>query len=214
MAVVDPDRATARQWALEELNGQQYTAAQPGLLQQVMSWVLEQVQRLVDGASGAGSGFSLVIGVAVVAAVVALALVIAGPLRRGGARSRDTTDGVFGSTVRTAAGHREAAARAATEQQWGTAVQERFRATARTLEERVVLDSRPGRTADEIAVEGGAAIADAAATLGRAARVFDDVTYGERAGDEAGYLACAEADEAVRRGRPAVTAVPVGPAAP
>lgn len=209
-AVVDPDRATARQWALEELTRSEYAAAQPNLLQQALGWLFERIDELLDQAGGAGSAFGLLLGLAVLAAVVALALVLAGPLRRRGARRRPEPGGVFGSTVRTAEQHRAAAEQAATEQQWGTATQERFRAAARTLEERVVLDARPGRTADEVATEGGVALPDAAAALGRAARVFDDVTYGERPGDETGYVACVEADEAVRRGRPAGLLAAVG----
>lgn len=203
VALVDPDRETARRWAVEELSDPAYVQAQPGLVQQGLSWALEQLQRLLDAAGGASSGVGLVVGLALVALVVVAAVLLAGPLRRRGAVRRRDADGVFGATTMTAAQHRTSAEAAATAGRWAAAVQERFRATARSLEERVVLDLRPGRTADEVAREAGALMPDTAEPLQRAARAFDDVTYGERPGDEQGYAAAVEADEAVARSRPA-----------
>lgn len=211
--VVDPDRPTARQWAIEELAQQDYVQAQPNLLMRALLWVLDRLDDLLQSGTGADAGLGLVVGLVLVLAVVVVAVLLAGPLRASGARRRARADAVFGDTTRTAAQHREAAARAAEQQRWAEAVQESFRAAARTMEERVVLDRRPGRTADEIAVEGGAALPDAAAALARAARVFDDVTYGERPGDRSGYTTCLEADDAVRRARPEglLAAVAAGP---
>jgi hypothetical protein len=213
--VVEPDRPTARRWAVEELSQQEYVQAQPNLIQRALLWVFDRIDGLAVLGGGAGVGLAVVVGTVVVLAVVVLALLLAGPLRGGGGRLQRRS-GVFGEVVRTAAEHRAAAARAAADQRWAQAVQEAFRATARTLEERVVLDRRPGRTADEIAVEGGAALPAAAEPLARAARVFDDVTYGERPGDESGYALCLAADEAVRTA-PApglLAAVATGPQAP
>lgn len=209
-AVVDPDRATARRWAVEELTDPVYARAQPNLLQQAMAWLLDRLDDLLDTAGGAGSGIGLVVGLALLVVVVVLALLVAGPVRRRAGRRRSSTGGVFGATVMTASQHRAAAERAAAEGRWGPAVQERFRGTARALEERVVLDVRPGRTADEVAAEAGVALPDAAAPLTRAARAFDDVTYGGRPGDQAGYTACVEADEAVGRSRAAGLLATVG----
>jgi hypothetical protein len=200
--VVDPDRPTARQWAVEELAQQEYVQAQPNLLMRALIWVLDQLDGLLLAGAGAGVAVGLVVGLAVVLAVVVVAVLLAGPLRVSRARRRGRADAVFGGTVRTAAQHREAATRAAEQQRWAEAVQESFRAAARTMEERVVLDPRPGRTADEIAVEGGAALPEAATALARAARAFDDVTYGDRPGDGSRYALCLEADDAVRRARP------------
>ena len=148
-----------------------------------------------------------------VVVLVVLALVLAGPLRRR-TRTRARAGGVFADAVRTAAEHRTAAEQAARAGRWDVAVQERFRAVARALEERVVLDRRPGRTADEVAREAGVALAGTGEVLLRAARAFDDVTYGERPGTEAGYRACVEADEAVRLARPGRRAEAVAVAAP
>lgn len=206
--VVEPDRQTARQWAVEELSGAAYARAQPNLVERAIVWVLDRLNRALDAGTGAGGGVGLLVGLIVVVLVVALAILLAGPLRPGGLPGR-RADVVFGATVRTAAEHRAEAERAAAEQSWARAVQERFRAAARTLEERVVLDRRPGRTADEVAVEGGIALPGGADALRIASRAFDDVTYGERPGDEAGYRACVDADEAAQRERPSGLLAPV-----
>ena len=55
-----------------------------------------------------------------------------------------------------------------------------MRAIVRSLEERALLDPRPGRTADEAAAEAGRALPAHADRLRAAARDFDDVTYGGR----------------------------------
>ncbi len=200
--VVDPDRATARRWAVEELSDRVYVQAQPGLVDRLVRWLFDHLSDLLARAGEASTGAGLLVGVAVVTVVVVLALLLAGPVRRR-TRTRAATGDVFASVVRTAAGHRAEAETAARSGRWDVAVQERFRAVARALEERVVLDARPGRTADEVAREAGAALPGTAADLMRAARAFDDVTYGERQGTEQGYLACVAADELVRAARPA-----------
>jgi hypothetical protein len=200
-AVVDPDRPTARRWAVEELTDPAYVQAQPGLLARALMWALEQLGELLDRAGGAGTPAGLVVGVVVVAVVVLLALLLAGPLRRSG-RTAARGGGVFTSVLRTATEHRAEAERAARSGRWDVAVQERFRALARSLEERVVLDARPGRTADEVAREAGTVLTGTGEALLRAARAFDDVTYGERPGSEAGYRLCVEADDLVGAARP------------
>jgi len=110
--VLDPDRATARRWAVAELSDRAYVQAQPGLAERAIRRVLEELQQLVDRAGGASTGTGLVIGIAVVVVVVVLALLLAGPLRRR-VRTSAPVGGVFGSLVRTSAEHRSAAERSA-----------------------------------------------------------------------------------------------------
>lgn len=111
------------------------------------------------GAAGAAPGGPLGL-VVVVLAVVGLAAALwwrLGTPRRT-ARSPET---LFGSTARGAADHRAAASAHAEAQRWTEAVQERMRALVRALEDRAVLDPRPGRTADEAAAEAMRLIAGA-----------------------------------------------------
>ena len=55
-------------------------------------------------------------------------------------------------------------------------------AVIRGLEERTILDRRPGRTADEAAAAAASALPPLATELTFAAELFDAVTYGRRDG--------------------------------
>jgi Domain of unknown function (DUF4129) len=73
-----------------------------------------------------------------------------------------------------------------------------MRAVAVLIEERGVLASQPGRTADELARQAAEAMPELAADLGKAARLFDDVMYGGRAGTVAGYEMISRLDAAAQ----------------
>jgi hypothetical protein len=81
-------------------------------------------------------------------------------------------------------------------------VRERLRAVVRSLEERAVLDERPGRTADEAAAEAGRALPDCVAGLRAAAVLFDEVWYGGRPAGPASYAALRDLDAQVQAARP------------
>ncbi len=67
------------------------------------------------------------------------------------------------------------------------AIIERLRAIAVDLEAREILLPVPARTAMELATEAGAAFPAEATSLASAARLFDDVRYGGKAGTDGGY---------------------------
>jgi len=100
----------------------------------------------------------------------------------------------------TARQHRGAARAAAERGDWQVASIEAMRAVARELEERHVLDPRPGRTADELAREAGVELPNARTALIEAATAFDAVAYGGRPGDRTSYDTVRRADDAVRGG--------------
>ena len=83
---------------------------------------------------------------------------------------------------------------------------ERLRATVRGLEERDLLDTRAGRTADEAAAEAGRALPTLADELRAAARTFDEVRYGGRTADAATDARLRTLDDAVRRTKPGTPA--------
>ncbi len=87
-----------------------------------------------------------------------------------------------------------------------------MRALVRGLEERTVLDPRPGRTADEAAAEAGRALPERARELASAARLFDDIAFGERTADEPAYRLLADLDRALERTRPTPVAAGGGTA--
>lgn len=112
---------------------------------------------------------------------------------------------LFADGPRSAADHRSAADAHAAAGRWTEAVQERMRAVVRSLEERTLLDPRPGRTADEAAAEAALSLPDHAADLRAAARTFDDVTYGGRTADADTYARLRALDLTLERAKPLLT---------
>ncbi len=199
---VVPDEPTAREWVEQELADPAYAQARPGLLRR--AW--EALQDALSQAEGPVSPLLLLVLVAVVVGVLALVLWRTGPLRAA-ARTGTAATGEIGLEEHvTAAGYRERADAAAASGDWRTAVLDRFRALVRGLEERTVLDPRPGRTADEAAREAGVLLPDVADALTAAARVFDDVAYGDRTATAEHHDRVRGADEAASRARLGVPA--------
>ena len=180
---VDIGRDDAAAAARSELAKPAYASHRPSLVQQVVDWVEHLVGRVLDAvvsvAPGGVVGLVAIVVVAVLIAVVVLYRV--GPLRT----SAMAEQPVFLGRVRSAAEYRADADRAAAAGDWDDAVRQRFRALVRSLEERDVLDERPGRTADEAAAEAGRTLPMVAEELGWAARRFDDVAYGDLHADQA-----------------------------
>ncbi|MCU1678925.1 MAG: hypothetical protein JWM93_3683 [Frankiales bacterium] len=98
----------------------------------------------------------------------------------------------------SAAEHRARADQHAVAAQWREAVRERLRATVRELEERGLLDERPGRTATEIAAEASSVLPALGTDLGLATRTFADVWYGDRDAGPATDAAMRAVDDRVR----------------
>lgn len=197
---VDLGRDEAARLAREELAKQVYREAGPSLAERVVRWLLEQAARLlgdVAGVSPGGYAGLVAVLLVVVVAVVSLRLRL-GPLARG-ARADAA---LFTGRVRSSAEHRSAADRHAASGEWAEAVRERLRAVVRLLEERAVLDERPGRTADEAAAEAGRSLPGCASGLRRAARLFDDIWYGGRPAGPDADAALRALDDQVRAARP------------
>lgn len=112
---------------------------------------------------------------------------------------------LFDDGLRSAADHRATADAHAAAGRWTEAVQERMRAVVRSLEERTLLDPRPGRTADEAATEAAVSLPEHGDDLRAAARAFDDVTYGGRTGDPDTYDRLRTLDLTLERAKPLLT---------
>jgi hypothetical protein len=196
------DRDAARDAAERELRRREYVDAQPSLVTRVLGRVLREVGELLDLAAGAAPGglLGLLALLVLVGLLVAIVLTRIGPL----ARSRRPAALFAGAAVLTADEHRAQAQAAAEQGRWAEAVRERLRAVVRELEARGALDPRPGRTAGEVARDGGAAVPDVAADLRRAAVLFDEVWYGGRPADASSYAVLVAVDDRVRERRPAV----------
>lgn len=200
-APLTPDPPAARELARRELSKGIYQEQQPGLLERFQRWVGE----LLDEASAVGG--TLVPGgwiAVLLLLVLAAALVALVVYRTGGfTRTARAPGALFTGDMLTAARHRALAEEHATAGRWAEAVRERMRALARGLEERGLLDGRPGRTADEIAVDAGAVLPALSEDLRRAARRFDDIWYGGRTATREAYDAVRAVDDEAVRSRPA-----------
>ncbi|MBO3093916.1 DUF4129 domain-containing protein [Cellulomonas dongxiuzhuiae] len=195
---VEPDAAQARRWVGEELLDPAYHR-QESLLQRGLTWVAEQLDNLPSIGMSNRTALLVVVGVAVL--VVLVALRVAGPVRAGARRRRTAV--LHADDRRTAAQLRDAADAAARAGTWSVAVADRYRAVVRDLEERGLLDERPGRTAHEAARVAAAVLPAHAAALRRGGDLFDDVVYGERSATPDDDATMRDLDAVVRAARPA-----------
>ncbi|MBV9314653.1 MAG: DUF4129 domain-containing protein [Pseudonocardia sp.] len=201
---VDIGRDDAREAAQRELAKAIYSANRPSWLGRVVWWLLKRLDELLYRAQEMGPGGYLGLSVLVlvlVLIVVAMRLSV-GRIRRVAGRDRM----LFGDQPRSAEDHRHAAGEHAGRGEWADAVRERLRAIMRDLQERDLLDARPGMTASEAATEAGRALPDCARSLAEAAGIFEDVWYGGRAATTEMDERLRAIDTQIRRARPTVTA--------
>ncbi|TPQ17456.1 DUF4129 domain-containing protein [Streptomyces sporangiiformans] len=193
-------RDPAREAAERELSKRMYHENDPSLLQRALDAFWNWVDDLFNAASSATPGGTLGL---LVIALAAVALIGALWWRLGTPRRGLTSAApLFDDRPRSAAEHRAAAESHAAQGHWNQAVQERMRAVVRSLEERALLDPRPGRTADEAAAEAGRTLPSQTDRLRAAARDFDDVTYGGRAATPQTYDRLTELDRDLERTKP------------
>ncbi|WP_205687461.1 DUF4129 domain-containing protein [Cellulomonas endophytica] len=203
---VDPDAPTARRWLVEELARPEYHR-RGTLLESLLAWLdgLFADVRLGSLPSPLATGLVAL----AVLAVVAVSLWVGGPVRR--SRRTASARGVLAAEDdRDAAALRAAADAALAAGDPALALAERFRALVRALEERTVLDERPGRTAREAAATAGVRLPAHAADLRAAADRFDAVVYGHRSATRGEAEAVRALDEAVARARPTAPGAPPG----
>ncbi|GHC45307.1 hypothetical protein GCM10010349_07710 [Streptomyces flavofungini] len=200
----------AREAAERELSKPMYHENDPSLLQRALNRFWGWVDDLFGAASGAAPGG--VIGLVVI--VLAVVAVAAAFWWRLGTphRTPTTSAALFDDRPRSAAEHRTAAETHAAQGHWTQALQERMRAIVRSLEERALLDPRPGRTADEAAAEAARPLPGHEDRLHAAALEFDDVTYGGRTATEAAYHRLADLDRDLEHTKPLLTTTPDAPA--
>lgn len=201
---IDIDRDDAAGAAARELANPIYAPAQPSWFELAVRWVVEHLARLFADTAGltpGGYGGLVIVVVLLVVAVVVIRWRIGAV-----ARTARGPGALFEAGPRSAAEHRREADAFAARGEWAEAVRARLRAVVRGLEERALLDVRPGRTAHEAATEAGAALPGCAADLRAAAGMFDDVWYGGRTATAEMDARMRAVDAAVVRARPQVPA--------
>jgi hypothetical protein len=176
-------RDPAREAARRELSKGMYHENEPSWFQRALDAFWGWVEDLFSSAATVtpGGPLGLIVVILVVVAVVGALWWRLGTPRREPASSAALFDDQ---------GH------------WNQALQERMRAIVRSLEERALLDVRPGRTADEAAAEAGRSLPSHTDRLRAAARNFDDVTYGGRTATQQAYQRIAELDRDLESSKP------------
>lgn len=169
---------------------------QPSLTERVAHFLLTWLARLFRATQGLPGGWWGFVALVVLAAtLVTVVLARIGPVAR--AQRRRARPGPV-TPARTAGEHREAATRLAEAGDYAAAICERVRAIAAELDERGILLPRTGRTTDELAAEAGRALPPHAAGLLGAARLFDEVRYGQRPGTRPGYEQVTDLETRIR----------------
>ncbi len=209
MPSIDIDRDAAHQAAQAELNKPIYSKGSAE--QQIAEWLNETIYRLLQKTASLPGGW-LTATVLFIMLVVALAVAVR-IARRTMRTNRGGDYQLFEAAQLTAAQHRATAEKYAAQGEWAAAIRHRLRAVARQLEETGVLNPAPGRTANELALDAGAALPHLAGELSRAATAFNDVTYGEQPGTQDAYRMIADLDDHLRSRSAAALAGPAQPAA-
>ena len=173
-----PDGDEARRWAEEELSQPRYADAKPTWFDLLARDIARFIADLFNGGNTASIGPSalIIVSVLIVAALV-VALIVWGRPRAPRAVRRPRADLLGANDDRSAAQLRADAERSAKAGDWDAATILRFRALARGLLERDLIDPAPGATAQAIARDVGAVFASEAAAVRSAAVSFDDVRY-------------------------------------
>ncbi|OJZ75751.1 hypothetical protein BRW65_04260 [Mycobacterium paraffinicum] len=207
MPSIDIDRDAAHQAAQDELNKPMYSKGSAG--HQMAEWINELIYRLLQKTASFPGGWLTAM---VLFIMLAIALAVAIHVARRTMRTNRGGDyQLFEAAQLTAAQHRATAEDYAAQGEWAAAIRHRLRAVARQLEETGVLNPAPGRTANELAVDAGAALPHLSGELAQAATAFNDVTYGEQPGTQSAYQMIADLDDHLRSRS---AAVPVGPGRP
>ncbi|MEU6315841.1 DUF4129 domain-containing protein [Streptomyces sp. NPDC047014] len=199
---VTTPREPAREAAERELSKPMYHENDPSLIDRALRAFFDWLDDLFGAAAGATPGGA----VGLLAVVLVIALSATALWWRLGAprRTATTAPALFPDGIRSAADHRTAAEAHAAAGRWNEAVQERMRAIVRSLEERTLLDPRPGRTADEAATEAAQSLPSQAQALHAAARTFDDITYGGRPAAPTTYATFRTLDDSLSHTRPSL----------
>ena len=203
MPSIDIDRDAAHQAAQDELNKPIYSSASTG--QQLTDWIDEMLYRLLQKTASIPGGWFTAM---VLLILLAIAVAVAVRIVRRTMRSKPGGDQLFEAGQLTAAQHRATAESYAAEENWAAAIRHRLRAVARQLEETGILNPAPGRTANELARDAGAALVHLTSELSQAATAFSDVTYGEQPGTRDAYRMIADLDDHLRSRPPAAPPAP------
>jgi len=197
-----PSGDQARRWAQQELSDPAYAAAHPTPFDRIARAVQDFFQSLFSGRAEGSWAVWLAVGAAVLMVALIVAAVIIWGRPRAHRRSRTAAGELFGDVEHRTAGQlRRAADAAAASGDWSEAIVLRFRATARDLAERELVETPPGTTVHGFARAASLLFPEHRADLDAAADSFDEVRYLGRPGTAQLYRPVAAADDGLRTAR-------------
>lgn len=197
-----PDGDEARRWAEEELSNPRYADAKPTGFDLFARDIGRFLVDLFSTGNGQGVGpLALIVVTVIIVAALVTALIVWGRPRRSRAVPLGRSVLLGERDDRTAAELRAEAERSARGGDWDAATVLRYRALARGLWERDLVEPAPGATAQAIAREASVVFPDESDSLRSAARAFDEVRYLRHTADETTYRALASTDERLRARR-------------
>ncbi|MGJ0387738.1 DUF4129 domain-containing protein [Microbacterium sp. CGR1] len=201
--VLIPDGEEARKWAEQELSDPRYADAKPTWFDNLARDIGRFLADLFtsDNSANVGPSALIIVSIIVFGALVA-ALIIWGRPRRAQAVRRGRGDLLGADDDRSATQLRADAERCARAGDWDEATILRFRALARGLLERDLIDPSPGATAQAIAREVSVVFPVETIPVRDAAVSFDDVRYLRHPATESSYAELAATDDRLSALRP------------
>jgi hypothetical protein len=200
---LSPTPPQAREWLRQELQGPEY---QSPWLDSVLRWVTDLLSRLLDGARNL-AGLSPLITALIALAVIALLVWVLPRVRREPVASV-STGAVLEDLRITSRHYRDLASQALREGRFDDAVLDGFRAIAKDMSDRRVLDDAPGRTAHEVSLALAPPFPGYAERLAGAADLFDSVRYGHRRANQGQATRIHQLDAELATTRPSLAASP------
>lgn len=197
---VRPDAGEASGWLIDELAKPQYAAARPSPFDLAVQAFVDWFTGLFDASGSAAPPVLLAVALGLVAVVLVVALLLFGLPRL---NRRSAAGALFGEDdARSAAEIRRAAAAAAARGDFSLAVLERFRAIARSLDERTLVAVFPGTTATGFGRSAAQPFPGEEPALGSAAALFDRVRYDAAVATREDAAGVAALDDRLAAARP------------
>jgi hypothetical protein len=193
-----PDGDEAREWAETELSNPRYADAKPTWFDRAAQEVADFIGRIFSPDAGESVGnIALVVIVILLLAALITVLIVWGRPRRSERVRRRGMDLLGERDDRTAVQLRAEAERSARNGDWDTATVLRYRAIARGLLERDIIEPAPGSTAQAIARDAARIFPAESTALREAAGLFDDVRYLRHPATEESYAVVTATDARV-----------------
>jgi hypothetical protein len=198
-----PTPPQAREWLRQELQGPEYRSP---WLDSALRWVADLLNGLLEGARNL-AGLSPLITALIALLVLALLVWVLPRVRRETVASVAASGPVLEDPTITARLYRDLASRSLLEGRYDDAVLDGFRAIAKDMSDRRVLDDAPGRTAHEVSLALASPFPGHGDRLAAAADLFDSVRYGHRRAnaEQATTIHRLDAELATTRPIPALT---------